>query len=68
MLLRWGALLKVYGTSELAAAAAKTNPQIMNPSYSFCNTMLASQKVLVDMMGKEEALEVMLEGVRRLVA
>jgi len=58
----WGTLLKVYGTPELAAAAAKTNPQMMNPSYSFCNTMIASEKVLVDMMGREEALDVMVKN------
>jgi len=58
----WSALLKCYGNVELAEQAAKTNPQIINPSYSFCNTMFASQKVLVDMMGKEEALDVMLKN------
>lgn len=58
----WGALLKCYGTAKLAADAAKTNPQIMNPSYSFCNTMLASRQVLVDMMGQDEALDVMMKN------
>merc|ERR1711924_451999 len=53
------ALLKCYGTQPLAEQAARDNPQFLNPSYSFCNTMLASQEVLVDMMGKEEVLEVM---------
>ena len=33
---------------------------MLNPSYSFTNTLLASRDVLVNMMGKEEALEVML--------
>jgi len=55
----WAALLKVYGSAELAEQAARDNPQILNPSYSFCNTMLASADVLVNMMGREEALEVM---------
>ena len=56
----WGALLACYGTEALAIQAGKDNWQMINPSYSFCNTMLASRDVLVDMMGKEEALEVML--------
>ena len=55
----WGALLACYGTEELALQAVKDNYQILNPSYSFCNTMLSSRDVLVDMMGKEDALEVM---------
>jgi hypothetical protein len=55
----WAALLKVYGSQPAAEAAALTNPQILNPSYSFCNTMLASAEVLEQMMGREEALEVM---------
>jgi len=58
----WATLIKCYGNAQLAEQAANTNPQIINPSYSFCNTMLASQKVLVDMMGKEEALDVMLKN------
>jgi len=55
----WAALLKIYGSQVAAEAAAKANPQILNPSYSFCNTMLESERVLVDMMGREEAMEVM---------
>lgn len=55
----WGALLACYGTEALARQAVLDNPQIINPSYSFCNTMLASRDVLFDMMGKEEALDVM---------
>jgi len=58
--LLWGALLKCYGSQALAEQAVLSNPQILNPSYSFCNTMIASKDVLFDMMGKEEALEVML--------
>jgi len=58
----WGALLKIYGSAPLAEQAVKENPQILNPSYSFCNTMLASNEVLVDMMGKEDALDVMLKN------
>ena len=57
--LLWGALLKSYGSSELATAAVVSNPQILNPSYTFCNTMLISKQVLVDMMGEEDALDVM---------
>jgi len=38
------------------------NPQILNPSYSFCNTMLASKDVLFTMLGKEDALDVMLKN------
>ncbi|KAL1496732.1 hypothetical protein AB1Y20_014325 [Prymnesium parvum] len=60
--LLWGALLEVYGDAELAAAAVRSNPQVLNPSYSFCNTMLASREALEAMMGREEALDVMLKN------
>jgi len=56
----WVAMIACYGKEDLALEAARTNPQIINPSYSFCNTMLDSRDVLVDMMGTEEAREVML--------
>lgn len=55
----WAALLKIYGSQQAAEQAARDNPQILNPSYSFCNTMLASADVLTNMMSKEEAMEVM---------
>lgn len=55
----WGALLNVYGTSDRALAAVQANPQILNPSYTFCNTILESKKVLRSVMDEEEALEVM---------
>jgi len=58
----WGAVMAIYGTQTLAKQAVLENPQILNPSYSFCNTMLASRDVLYDMMGKDEALEVMLKN------
>lgn len=60
--LLWGALLQIYGSVELAEKAVLANPQVLNPSYSFCNTMIVSKNVLVDMMGTEEALEVMLKN------
>ena len=50
----WAALLKIYGSQQVAEQAARDNPQILNPSYSFCNTMLASADVLNNMMSKEE--------------
>ena len=37
--LLWGALIKCYGTPALAEQAVFENPQILNPSYTFCNTM-----------------------------
>ena len=44
--LLWGALLKCYdGSQDLALQAARANPQILNPSYSFCNTLLESKQV-----------------------
>ena len=55
----WGALLACYGNEKDAIQACRDNYQILSPSYSFCNTLLASRDALVDMMGKEEALEVM---------
>lgn len=56
----WAAMLKCYGNAQRAEAAVLENPQMLNPSYSFCNTMLASKEVLVDMMGEEDALDVMM--------
>ena len=53
---------KVYGNKERASQAVLENPQILNPSYTFCNTMLASRDVLFDMMGKDEAMEIMLKN------
>ena len=41
--LLWGALIKVYGSSADALAAAQTNPQVLNPSYSFCNSKCIAQ-------------------------
>ena len=55
----WGALLACYGSEKLALQAAKDNYQMLNPSYSFTNTMLASRDILYNMMDKEEALQVM---------
>jgi hypothetical protein len=40
----------------------RDNRQIINPSYSFCNTMLSSRDVLFDMLGREEALDVMVKN------
>ena len=60
--LLWGALLKCYGSQALAEQAVYANPQILNPSYSFCNTMIDSKDVLFNMMGKDEALGVMLKN------
>lgn len=51
----WAALVKIYRSPQLAEQAARDNPQIINPSYSFCNTMLASAEVLENMMSREEA-------------
>jgi len=55
----WGCLVECYGNEALALQAAEDNYQILNPSYTFPNTMMESRNVLVNMMGKEEALEVM---------
>lgn len=60
--LLWGAALKCYGSPDLARQAVLENKQIINPSYTFCNTMIASKEVLFNMMGKEEALDVMLKN------
>ena len=57
--LLWSALLKCYGSEKLALNAVEDNPQMLNPSYSFCNTMLDSKKALLSVMSAEEALDVM---------
>ena len=55
----WAALLVCCdGDAQRAALAARRCPQIINPSYSFCNTMLESNKALLGLMSKEEALDV----------
>jgi hypothetical protein len=58
----WGAMLKCYGSQEFALQAARANPTLINPSYSFCNTMLESKRVLLNKMGEEDALRVMLQN------
>ena len=55
----WAALLKCYGSKELALAAVQSEPKMLNPSYSFCNTMIASKAALTGMMSEDEALEIM---------
>jgi hypothetical protein len=60
--LLWGALIKCYGTPARAEQAVFENPQILNPSYTFCNTMIDSKEILFEMMGKDEALDVMLKN------
>ena len=57
--LLWSALVTVYGSEDMAVQAARDNPQILNPAYSFCNTILESKKCLTRVMSEEEALEVM---------
>lgn len=57
--LLWAALLRCYGSESLALAAVRDNPQMLNPSYSFCNTMLDSAQALRSIMSDAEALEVM---------
>ena len=52
--LLWGAMLKCYGSQANAILAARSNPQILNPSYSFCNTMLESKRVLLGVLTEEE--------------
>lgn len=55
----WAALLACCdGDAQTAALAVRACPQIINPSYSFCNTMLESKKALLSLMSEEEALEV----------
>ena len=49
----WGALLLVYKKQAVAEQAVRDNPQILNPSYTFCNTVLASKATLVEMMGEQ---------------
>ena len=73
-------------TARVEPQAVFSNPQIINPSYTFCNTLLLSKdvlssggrgrlhttplasypaycsQVLFEMMGKEEALDVMLKN------
>ena len=54
-----GARSPVLRQPQRALAAIRQNSQMINPSYSFCNTFIESRDALVSLMGKEEALEVM---------
>ena len=56
--LLWDALIKCYGNQERALAAVTTNPQMLNPSYSFPNTLLESKRILLGVMSEADALEV----------
>ena len=61
----WGAMITCYGKENLAIQAAFENPQIINPSYSFVNTMVISKETLFDLFGpegREDAMEVMLKN------
>jgi hypothetical protein len=60
--LLWAALLKCYGSQDLALQAVEADPSVINPSYSFCNTMLASKRALLTLMNEEEAIQVMLQN------
>ena len=55
----YGALLQCYGKENRALAAIASNPQILNPSYSFAPTIVESKRVLRTVMSEEEAQEVM---------
>jgi len=55
----WAALLKCYGNEQAAMTAVRANTQILNPAYSFPNTMLESKRVMLTVMSEAEAQEVM---------
>ena len=58
----WTALVKAYGSEELALRAARQNSQILNPLYTESATLITDSKAcLVKAMGSEEdALKVMM--------
>ena len=58
----WRALRESYGSEELALQAAQENPQILNPSYSRPERVKASKACLVELMGEEDAIAVMLKN------
>ena len=60
----WTALVKAYGTEELALKAARQNGQIINPLYTSSASLITDSKAgLVIAMGSEEdALEIMLKN------
>mmetsp|Transcript_61417 Transcript_61417/g.182952 ORF Transcript_61417/g.182952 Transcript_61417/m.182952 type:complete len:189 (-) Transcript_61417:208-774(-) len=58
----WNALKKCYGTEALAREAVGRQPQVMAPVYATPALLTQSRDALVKLLGKEEALEVMLKN------
>ena len=55
----FGALCSNHMATRIALAAVRSNSQILNPSYTFPNTVLESKRVLLTVMSEAEALDVM---------
>lgn len=58
----WRALREIYTSEELALQAVQENPQILNPSYTKAERAKTSRACLVELMGEEDALDVMLKN------
>ena len=59
----WSVLKKAYGTEADALRAVTQNPTILNPLYTNPPEIVTrSKEALVEVMGEEEALEVMLKN------
>jgi len=54
----WAAWEAVYGSPERAEAAAKRNVKVLLPFLNTPATIRGAYAVLVDMLGKEEAAEI----------
>ena len=55
----WNSLKKCYGNEELARQAVAQNDQVLCPIYATPAMLSDSKKALVDIFGKDEALQIM---------
>ena len=59
----WQVLRRAYGNEDNALQAVRQNPTILNPSYTNPPGLVTRSKAaLVEVLGEEEALEVMLQN------
>ena len=55
----WAALAKIYGDSETARVAVLQNRQVVSPVYADPALLQRTRDILVEKLGREEAMQVM---------
>ncbi|KAL3922461.1 MAG: hypothetical protein SGPRY_004550, partial [Prymnesium sp.] len=58
----WSSLKKCYGSEALARQAVRQQPQVMCPVYASSSLLEQSRDALVVLLGKEEAVDIMLKN------